>query len=151
MSSAFTRGWLMVTMGVVLVGVSFGTSGAATELGEFCFNLAPLIDTLRVSVTETSGSTTMASLVFRWRFGTSAQILGTGALTDSLLSPGSFDFTLVGMHNTTFFGNQKICSLFGVITPPLFTGTWQYTCTGGGGAPFTGSGTLNPVVCTPAM
>jgi hypothetical protein len=93
----------------------------------------------------------LGSLVVRWRFGTSAQILGTGAFTDSLLSPGALDLTLVGMHNTTFFGNQKICSLFGVITPPLFNGTWQYTCTGGAGAPFTGSGTLNMVACTAAM
>jgi hypothetical protein len=136
---------------VLLIGMAPGTSSAGTDLGQFCVNLAPLIDTIRLSLTQAPGAATIIAVDFRWRFGSSAQVGGAGSITESLLSPGSYDLALTGTHNTTFFGGNKVCSLFAVINPFALSGPWQATCTGAGGAPFTESGTLNFVSCTPAM
>jgi hypothetical protein len=143
----------MMTLAIVglLIGLGSGPARAGADLGQFCVTLAPLVDTVRLSLTETAGPATMITASFRWRFGTSSQVGGTGTITESLLSPGSFDLALTGTHNTTLFGGNKLCSLFAVLTPPTFDGPWQYTCTGAGGAPFTGSGTLSFVPCTAAM
>jgi hypothetical protein len=151
MARIVARGWLVAVLVVGLAGIVPGAAVAGTDLGQFCFNLAPLVDTIRVSATETGGPSLMISVVFRWRFTTSAQVAGAGVLTESLLTPGSVDLALTGTHDTTFFGNQKTCSLFATLTPPSFSGPWQYTCSGGPGPIFTGSGTLNVVPCTAAM
>ena len=151
MSPFITRGLAVVAVVVLLIGVAPGTSSPDTDLGQFCVSLSPLIDTVRLSLTQGAGAATMVTATFRWRFGTSAQLAGTGTITESLLTPGSFDMALVGTHNTAFFGNNKVCSLFATLNPPVFSGPWQYTCTGAGGAPFPGSGTLSFIPCTPAM
>jgi hypothetical protein len=149
MSPALIRRLSTFATVMVLVAL-FPAVSRSQDLGEFCVALNPLPDTIRLSATETGGPTTMVSLVFRWRFGTSAQVLGTGAITESLQA-GRFDLALTGTHGTTFFGGNKICSLSAVLQPPAFGGPWQYTCTGAGGAPFTSSGTITVVACTPAM
>ena len=151
MSPVVIRGLLVAVMVVVLTGMAPGTSSAATDLGQACVNLAPFSDTIRVALTAVSGSATMIDVTFRWRASAPYQIGGTGVVTESLLSPGSFDVALTGTHNTTSFGGNKICSFFAVVTPPSFSGPWQATCVGSGGAPFTVSGTLNVVACTGTM
>jgi len=133
-------------MVVILTGLAPGRGAGLTELGQFCVNLAPFDDTIRLSLTQAAGSATLIDVNFRWRSGTSYQIGGTGVTTDSLLSPGSFDLALTGTHNTSNFGGNQICSLFATLTGPSFSGPWQLTCTGTT-TPFTNSGTLNFVSC----
>jgi hypothetical protein len=145
------RRWSVAVLLMGLASMAPGTSAAGTDLGQFCFNLAPLPDTIRLSATDTGGPHPMISVAFRWRFLTSAQVAGAGVITESLLTEGSFDLAITGTHNTTFFGSQKTCSLFATLTPPSLSGPWQYTCSGGSGAIFTSSGTLNLVQCTDAM
>ena len=150
MSSVVIRGLLVAVLGIVLLGVAPDTSSALTELGQFCATIAGFDDAIRSALTQPSGSATIIAVNSRWHSSLSGyELAGTGTVTESFLTPGTFLLVLNARHNSAVaFGGNKICSLFATLTPPSFNGPLQITCVGSGGAPFTTTGTLNSVTCT---
>ena len=162
MASVVIRGFLLAVMLAVLISVAPEASSAVTDLGQFCGHLvgSGFDDTIRGALTQPSGDATFITVNFRWRgyspvpgFPTPQpfyQIVGTGTITESFVSPGYFDLVLTGSHNSTnAFGGNLICSLRALLLPPSFTtAVANVTCVGSGGEPFFASFlTLNSEIC----
>ena len=157
------QGMISLAVAVVLTAMLPSPTGAAQELGQFCWRLEPFVDTLRVAVTQATGTPTLFELHGRWR-ATAAQgeqaaggagpatyqLLGAGTATDSLTQPASIELGFEAVHNTAFFGGNFSCNLFAVINN-LFTlsGSWNLQCPGP--TPFTAQGTFTFLSPCPAQ
>jgi hypothetical protein len=116
---------------------------AVTDLGQICLGIGNhgIVNmSIRLALTALDGPAPMASVVFRWRFPSPTfQIVGTGAITDSPTSPGSYDLVLSGIMTTTEPDvllppgvGVKTCSAFATLHPPSFAGFFLSTCVGDG-------------------
>lgn len=148
---------------VILTAILSIPAGAAQELGQFCWRLEPFVDTLRVAVTQATGTPALFELHGRWR-ATAAQgeqavggagpatyqLLGAGTATDSLTQPASIELGFEAVHNTAFFGGNFSCNLVALINN-LFTlsGSWNLQCPGP--TPFTAQGTFTFLSPCPAQ
>ena len=147
MQRSLTRVPLLSLVVVILMAVAPSPSHAITDLGEFCFNFNGSSDTIRA---EAQTSANIVTLNFRWRLANAYEVVGAGTATASMLVPGSFSLGLVGTHGTSFFGGNRICSLFATLNPPTFSGPFFIQCAGTP-VPFVLAGTINQVACVAAM
>jgi hypothetical protein len=147
MQRSLNRVSLVSLVVVVLMAVAPSPSRAITDLGEICFNFNGSSDTIRA---EAQVSANIATLNFRWRLANAYEVVGAGTATASMLVPGSISLGLVGTHGTSFFGGNRICSLFATLNPPTFSGPFFVQCAGTP-IPFVMAGTINHVACTSAM
>jgi len=138
---------LLSLVAVILTAVAPSPSRAISDLGEFCFNFNGSSDTIRA---EAQMSANIVTLNFRWRLANAYEVVGAGSATASMLVPGSFSLGLVGTHGTSFFGGNRICSLFATLNPPTFSGPFFIQCAGTP-VSFVMAGTINQVACTSAM
>ncbi len=124
---------------------------AVSDLGAFCWQMSPFVDTIRVNFLQVNGGglNTLYNLAVRWRAGTVYQMLGSGAASTDTSAPGApfgmgFEADRRGQGNDGLFNNNKSCSFYGLITNFVtLGGTWNFECSGGEGrAIFTNSGTL---------
>ena len=136
----------LLAVGVLMLAAA-GPADAINDIGEVCFNLLPTFaDTIRA---EAQVSANIVTLNFRWRSAT-YELGGSGSVSASTLTPGSFMLALVGAHGTTSFGGNHICSLFATLNPPTFSGPFSIQCSGAT-TPFAANGTITAVACTAAM
>jgi hypothetical protein len=150
--SRVIRGSVMVAATIAaLVTLAPARSNAENDLGQFCIGFEEFDDTIRLALTQPSGAAALIGVNFRWRSASSPyQIVGTGTITNSFLSPGSFDMALNGVQNTEFFGDNPNCTLFAVLTPPDFSGTAQTNCVGSA-SPFSVTAAAVFIPCTGDM
>ena len=138
---------------LVLVGLGIATLASAppvaseTDLGQFCFAVAGNSDAIRITATQPLGAAPIIAVHFRWR-APGYQILGSGSASTGL-DLRFIDLGLVGTHNTSAFGGNRICALYAVLDPLGGSGPFTLTCTGlsFSGQAFVTTGTLIGVPC----
>ena len=127
----------MVTLGLMALT-------AAGAQAEFCYQLKPFVDILRVSILIDygPGGSRHDTVTGNW-FASSYSIPVVGANEITHGSTSVRRFGLHGTNNTASFGGNPSCILDG--TPG---GAWFLNCVGGTGATFRTSGTpLLPISC----
>jgi hypothetical protein len=130
----------MIGLAVVVILTAMLPSPAGAQplehIGSFCWSLNPFVDTLLLEVTSVN---TVFALDGRWRAtgGNAAggvngiyQLLGSGTATPSITQGNTVDFGFTAAHNTTFFGGNHGCNLYGVINTLSLNGTWTLQCPG---------------------
>jgi hypothetical protein len=128
---------------IVLVSPAFVPSAQAQSfLGNFCWQLSPFTDTLRVSVTSYPDG--IYGLVVRWRpAGNAWQFQGTGAATPDASQPGNIAFAFQAGGNTY----NKTCNFKATLNSSTLSGPWDFVCPATG---FINSGTLTFLSSCPA-
>jgi hypothetical protein len=163
---------------VILTAVLPSRAEALTELGDFCWTLdapgGPIIDTLRLSVTQMTSNPTanpptlgpLFQVQVRWRAPTPVigqltvgggtvpyELLGAGTVGAPLTGTGfnlGFHATLIQTLPTSFGGNIG-CS-FAAVLNQTFSGPWRVQCSGATPpAPFSATGQMRLTPCTQAQ
>jgi len=136
---------------------------AGTDIGPFCFQLNPFVDTLRLSATVPDGSAELIEIHGRWRADAKAgvnavggagpaqyELLGGGTLSDSFMDPGHFDMGLQFVQDhATFFNGNFGCNFLADIDQVTLSGFWVLQCPGS--TVYTQMGTFSPTACTAAQ
>jgi hypothetical protein len=121
---------------------------AATDLGPMCWRIEGLLDIVRLNVTqEDDAILPMFHVSGFWRGFPNYQILGSGHATLSYPQGGAIDLSFVGMHQTSFFGGNKLCGFYARLDGSTLSGPIQWSCPGP--VPATGGSTLTHLSCNP--
>jgi hypothetical protein len=139
-----------MALGVVVALVVFtgpAKTHAATELGDFCWNTAPFIDTLRLNITQAdlTDAGVFQLLHGRWRAGGIYQIPVTGHLSASDSDPGKLAFAIAGSVQLVPSQNDAV-ALYAVLDPDTMTGPFNLVAASFS-PPLRNSGTLTPIAC----
>jgi hypothetical protein len=147
---AFTK-WLVALVVVALLGFLPVKASAESDLGQFCWNWSPFIDTLRCSVQQGTGAATdMFHLFCRERAAGAYQLSGSGLATSSFPTAGSIHLAVQLGNPSADFGGNDHCMFQATLNSGTLNGPLTVNCTGTA-TPFNNTGTLVFTACSGTM
>jgi hypothetical protein len=131
---------LVATLSLVLC---FASSVQAVDIGQYCWS-SQFIDSLRLSVDQRQGATTMFGLFVDWNAPGAYRLLGAG--TARMVDGSAVLGATMEQPTNDFFSGNHVCRFRAVLDSAL-TGTADLECVGTTTPPFTVPVTLTPVSC----
>ena len=151
--TAVKRLMLLVAVGALTIFWAPTTSYALTELGDFCFQLSPFIDTLRLDISESDLSSQPSGpfqlLHGRWRAGGLYQVQVTGHLSETDQQPGRWALGITGTLRLNP-PNNDVAALYADLDPRTLSGPFNIVALNTS-PPVRNSGTLIPIACSATM
>lgn len=145
---------LVVVAALLLMGTTSG-SAEPVDLGQFCWQLAPHVDTINLEVTQ-EGNLFVLSAAWHGAnvpFGPDVYTLEGGGVAVASQSGAMATLTIPLQNPSRYFLDNRLCQLQGAVHLPGLGGDWSMECFGArdaGGVmhpPVRLSGTLTPVTC----
>lgn len=150
--AVLVRSLIALVVLVALTAFAPAKTGADTEVGEFCWQLSPFPDTLKLTAVQadSDAESPFWALHGRWRAGGAYEIEVSGHVSNSNAPSGTLAFGLSGSLQQDVFGdNRRGINLGASLNPVSQSG--PFAISSPGSTFFTNTGTLNPIPCAATM